>query len=414
MGTFRSAARWGTAAGLSAAMSRIDRSWLAQPTREVRCSQGPSYYGSYSGDRFGGGIGLRVGIEEREDKHTRLPGTGVVRVTTFTDTHERLKEWASQENWQRATEVHKAAYFTRTTNEIQERVLEHVRQHYCNASFVADKPVSMALFRLKDCEEFKNRCKQKQVLQLPLVVHGVFDEATEPCIVDFANKRLGGGWLSYGCVQEEILFIERPDFGAMCARSLLEMPDPTKEPIASPFSMEPNEAWVLRGAPRFAKIGWYGRAPKDALNKVKLLDPEDDRMTSPTVVAIDAIKASFEVYTREHLQLMLRKAYTGFVAVKEDELFGGEFEVSTGSWGCGAFFNSEPVMFAIQALAANAAGLRLIYHSLGDGRRLAPAFALLEDAMVRKLTIEEALDALAEQCSNDPAFRTKYRPKSSL
>ena len=101
------------------------------------------------------------------------------------------------------------------------------------------------------------------------------------------------------------------------------------------------------------------------------------------------------------------------MAVKEDKMLG-ELEVSTGSWGCGAFFNSEPVMFAIQALAANAAGVRLVYHTLGDGRRLAPAFELLEDAMVRKLTVAEALEALAERCAADPAFRTKYRPKSSL
>ncbi|CAE7031185.1 PARG [Symbiodinium sp. CCMP2592] len=372
----------------------------------VRCqdAQRASYYGSYSGDRFGGGIGQRVGIDEREEAHQPLPGTGVARIATFTETHERLQAWATAENWKRATEIHKAAYFTRTTNEIQESVLEHVRQHYCSASYVAEKPITMALFRLKDLEDFeKGRCK-RHIRQLPLVVQGVFDEATEPCIVDFANKRLGGGWLSYGCVQEEILFIERPDFGALCARSLLEMPDPSMEPLASPFSMEPNEAWVMRGAPRFAKIGWYGRAPKDALKRVLLLDPKEDQRSSPTVVAIDAIKASFEVYTLEHLKLMLQKAYTGFVAVKEDELFG-ETEVSTGSWGCGAFFNSEPVMFAIQALAANAAGVRLVYHTLGDGRRLAPAFELLEDAMLRKLTIAEALEALAERCAGDPAFR---------
>ena len=128
-----------------------------------------------------------------------------VRVATFTETHERLREWATAENWKHATEMHKSAYFTRTTNEIQESVLEHVRQHYCSTPYVAEKPITMALFRLTDTEEFeKNRCNRR-LQQLPMVVHGVFDEAVEPCIVDFANKRLGGGWLSYGCVQEEIL-----------------------------------------------------------------------------------------------------------------------------------------------------------------------------------------------------------------
>mmetsp|Transcript_3766 Transcript_3766/g.8789 ORF Transcript_3766/g.8789 Transcript_3766/m.8789 type:complete len:414 (+) Transcript_3766:27-1268(+) len=409
----KSLARW--AIGVSA-MSTLDKRWGPARQGWTRCSgDGPSYYGSYSSDRFNGGIGRRVGIDERQDSHVTLPSTGVARVAAFTETHEKLKSWATQENWKRATAIHKAAYFTRTTSEVQEQVLEHIRSHYCSRPYVADEPVIMALFRLKDVGEFERVCcSRAKVLELPLVVRGVFDEKRERCVVDFANKRLGGGWLSYGCVQEEILFIERPDFGAMCARSLLEMPDPTKEAIASPFSMEPNEAWVMRGAPQFAKLGWYGKAPKDAMDRVTLLDPEEDRKSAPTVVAMDAIKANFEVYTKEHLQMMLRKAYTAFVAVKEDPLVGGVTEVSTGSWGCGAFYNSEPVMFAIQTLAANAAGVRLVYHSLGDGRRLAPAFELLEEAMIRQLTVAQALDVLAERCAHDPQFRTKYRPKASL
>ena len=80
--------------------------------------------------------------------------------------------------------------------------------------YKADEPVVMALYRFEDRNEFEDRLNKMRVTKLPAVVHGVFDEKNERCIVDFANKRLGGGWLSYGCVQEEIMFIERPDFGA--------------------------------------------------------------------------------------------------------------------------------------------------------------------------------------------------------
>ena len=392
--------------GAAAISAAISRSGVAL------CSEdGVSYYGSYLNDRFGGGIGRRVGVDESR-KHP-LAGTGVVRVATFEESHERLRQWATKENWQRAAEIHKGAYFTRGTNEFQDSVLEHIRQHYCGTKYFAHEPVVMALYRCEDRSEVNKRL-QKRVNHLPAVVHGVFDEKNEKCVVDFANKRLGGGWLSYGGVQEEIMFFERPDFGAMCARSLLEMPDPRQEPLASPFSMEPNEAFILKGAPRYAKVSWYGRCPPDALQKVKLLDPEDDRRTSPTVVAMDAIKASFEIYKREHLEMMLIKAYTGFVAAKEDDVVGGLNVIATGSWGCGAFFNGEPVMFAIQTLAANAAGVSLTYHSLGDGRRLAPAFEFLEDTLVRKLTISEAFDLLVERCAKDPAFRTKFKPRSSM
>ena len=406
----RSVARLSAAAAL--ALSRGNLSDTSVPRLSL-CDGSKvskvSYYGSYLDDRFGGGIGHRVGVDESGKQP--LKGTGVVKVSTFSDTHEQLRTWATKENWQRATEIHKSAYFTRYTNEIQEAVLEHVRQHYEETQYKAKELVVMALYRFEDYNDFEDRFNKMRVRKLPAVVHGVFDEKNEKCIVDFANKRLGGGWLSYGCVQEEIMFIERPDFGAMCARSLLEMPDPRMEPLASPFSMKENEVWILKGAPRYAELGWYGRAPKDALKKVKLLNPEDDEKSSPTVIAMDAIKASFETYEREHLEMMLIKAYTGFVAAKEDH---AAVEVATGSWGCGAFYNGEPVMFAIQSLAANLAGVSLTYHSLGDGRRLAPAFQLLEEALVKKLTVKEALDLLVERCATDPAFRTKFKPRSAM
>ncbi|CAE8618400.1 unnamed protein product [Polarella glacialis] len=375
-------------------------------------SPSPSYYGSYSGDRFGGGIGRRVGVDE--SRRQALPGTGVARVALFSDSHERLRDWASSsERWREATRIHKAAYFTRTENLAQEAVVERVRQHYCDASaagYVARAPVQAALFRLEDEAVLQLLCDERKIQRLPAVVLGVFDERAERCVVDFANKRLGGGWLSYGMVQEEIMFLSRFDYGALCARSLLEMEDPTAEPLASPFSMHENEAWILRGGVSFAEIGWYGRTPADAMSRLKLLDPSADRDTAPTIVAIDAIKAGFEVYKKEHLWMMLIKAYTGFVAARADPDVGSSERIATGSWGCGAFYNNERVMFVVQTLAASLAGVELTHHILGDGRSLAAAFEFLEAAMLSRRSISQVLDDLAELCASDPAWKTKYRP----
>lgn len=372
--------------------------------------QKASYYGVYAGDRFGGGIGQRVGVDE-SDKHA-LSGTGIVRVKHFSETHGRLREWATEANWKEATRIHKAVYFTRSENLVQEAVLERIRQHYVSCLESLDHHrVEAALFRLEDVGMFETRMNQKVLTRIPTVVFGKFDEKHESCVVDFASERLGGGWLSYGMVQEEKMFIERFDFGALCARSLLEMPgDPLKEPLAQPFSMMENEAWILRGAPIFAEIPWYGRTPNDGLARVQLLNPVEDLDTMPTVVAIDAIKADFPVYRREHLVMMVMKAYTGFVAAKHDPDVGGCSQIATGSWGCGAFYNNECVMFVIQTLAASLADVELTHHVLGDGFRLAPAFAFLEDALVRKLPVSEVLDSLVQICASDPGWQTKCRP----
>jgi len=351
-----------------------------------------------------------VGISETHK--VPLPKMGVCRVTLFAETYENLSKWATDTNWKQATEIHKKAYFTRTENLVQEEVLQKIRQHYVECKhYVSSAPVQAALFRI-DCtrDEFRKRCDESRVMRIPGIKFGVFDESSERCIVDFANKRLGGGWLGYGMVQEEKMFIERFDYGALCARSLLEMPDPVANPHASPFSMHPDEAWILRGAPRFADVGWYGRTPADALSKLTLLNPVDDSKTAPAVVAIDAIKASFPVYEREHLEMMLIKAYTGFAAASNDPDVGGYKQIATGSWGCGAFYNNERVMFVVQALAANVAGVSLVHHVLGDGFRIAPALAFLEDCLVHKLTVGQALDALVERCASDEDWKSKWKP----
>jgi hypothetical protein len=349
-----------------------------------------------------------VGIDEAGAKP--LGQTGVVRVALFSETHERLRAWATKDNWRKATEIHKGAYFTRTENLVQEGVLEHIRQHFVDGckDYVARAPVEAALYRLGDEDVFRQRCRSALVTRLPAVVAGVFDEKREACVVDFANKRLGGGWMSYGMVQEEKMFIERFDYGALCARSLLDMPSPIEEPLASPFSMRQDEAWLLRGGPAFAEVKWYGRTPPDAMDKVVLLDPELDQEAAPTVVAIDAIKASFTKYDLKHLDMMVVKAYTGFVAARHDPDLGGQEQISTGSWGCGAFHNNERVMFVVQALAANAAGVSLVHHTLGDGLSLAPALAFLEECLLRRRSVEESLLALSELCAGDPEWSSKF------
>lgn len=398
-----------TCAGFASLKLRPSPTALCEDDKEV------SYYGSYRGDRFGGGTGRRLGIDESGKK--KLPGTGVSRVVLISETHGKLREWATEENWKKATAVHKAAYFTRSENLVQEEVLQRIRQHYTSTPEYLDSVrVDAALFRLEDPAEFHLRCDSRTVTRLPMVVLGKFDEKNERCVVDFANKRLGGGWLSYGMVQEEKMFIERFDYGALCARSLLEMEiDPVKEPVASPFSMHENEAWILRGGREYANLGWYGRTPRHAMDLVELVNPLDDADTVPTVIAIDAIKADFQRYNKKRLEKMLIKAYTGFIAANIDEDVGGQKLVATGSWGCGAFFNNECVMFVVQALAANLAGVNLTHHVLGDGRRLGEAFKFLEDVMLRKLTVSSALQELADLCESSPEkWTTKFKPRAKL
>jgi hypothetical protein len=113
---------------------------------------------------------------------------------------------------------------------------------------------------------------------------------------------------------------------------------------------------------------------------------------------------------------MATKAYAGFAAARHDPKVGGHETMATGHWGCGAFKNNEKVMFVVQSLAADLAGVRLRYHlppvelTGGRGVDLAPATAMLEEARAQKLSVREALERLEQRCATDEEWRTKWRP----
>jgi hypothetical protein len=78
-------------------------------------------------------------------------------------------------------------------------------------------------------------------------------------VVDFANKVIGGGVLSGGCVQEEIMFSKRPE--AMTACLLCETMYVLNRPLeicCNLFTMYKTECVMVYGARCFAETTGYG------------------------------------------------------------------------------------------------------------------------------------------------------------
>uniref|UniRef100_A0ACD5XB71 Uncharacterized protein n=1 Tax=Avena sativa TaxID=4498 RepID=A0ACD5XB71_AVESA len=185
------------------------------------------------------------------------------------------------------------------------------------------------------------------------------DEEQEALEVDFANKYLGGGALSRGCVQEEIRFMINPELIV----GMLFM-----------ASMEDNEAIEIVGAERFSQYMGYGssfRFVGDYLD-TKPLDALGRRKTR--IVAIDALDCPTKLqYETSGLLREVNKAFCGFLdqskhlfyvkpfqnsdtkdncpSVSSDDCIG----VSTGNWGCGAFGGNPEIKSMIQWLAASQA-----------------------------------------------------------
>ncbi|KAF8708758.1 hypothetical protein HU200_030145 [Digitaria exilis] len=185
------------------------------------------------------------------------------------------------------------------------------------------------------------------------------DEEQEALEIDFANRYLGGGALSRGCVQEEIRFMINPELIV----GMLFM-----------ACMEDNEAIEIVGAERFSQYMGYGssfRFVGDYLDN-KPIDSMGRRRTR--IVAIDALDCPTRLhYESSGLLREVNKAFCGFFDQSKFQLYAKLFQdsddknfspsissneyigVSTGNWGCGAFGGNPEIKSMIQWIAASQA-----------------------------------------------------------
>lgn len=167
--------------------------------------------------------------------------------------------------------------------------------------------------------------------------------------VDFANKFLGGGALTEGCVQEEIRFMICPEM--ILSRLFTE-------------ELANNECLIMTGAERFSNYEGYGREFR-WLSDHRDNSPFDSwRRHINSIVAIDAkVFGNFAAQlTERNLRRELNKAYCGFFTDNTDN----PSAVATGNWGCGAFGGDPYLKALLQLMAAAIAGRPVCYFTFDD------------------------------------------------
>jgi hypothetical protein len=219
---------------------------------------------------------------------------------------------------------------------------------------------------------------------------------SEHIYVDFANKQLGGAFLTYGYAQEEIIFYE---FIELFLAVWKELNDNT-------ITMEENEVIVMTKAKRIFKCNTYGRRGFET--KIKTLGNDENSLfthiplaqqTEVDFLAIDAIKKlpppkSPDYNYFDNLVHMFNKAYIGFKIAKEKH---NKKNIHTGEWGAGVFFNNPLIMYYLQVLAASAVGeLKLTYYIKDDNWYSDLANKFFEENIRHKLTISQHLQFLKE------------------
>ncbi|CAL8071541.1 unnamed protein product [Calicophoron daubneyi] len=173
--------------------------------------------------------------------------------------------------------------------------------------------------------------------------------------VDFANSFLGGGVLNTGCVQEEIMFVLRPELIAACLFT---------------ERLGEDETLIIEGAERYSSSSGYAETFQwtGDFNEADAHNERDEwGRWKTTVVAMDArhFHSNNAQFYPDCLLRELNKAYCGFT----DELAPGRklpSVVATGNWGCGAFRGNVYLKALLQMMACVQAGKSLAYFTFGD------------------------------------------------
>jgi len=211
------------------------------------------------------------------------------------------------------------------------------------------------------------------------VEEGVFEypapseSATVAWHLNFADPNLFVAYGSSLMAQDEIQVAEHPILGSMSEaltsmgkppRTVDERQRPTPVTITGvqrrcAIDTRPNPA---AGRPGGLYGNAFERAPSAHIRAAtKPLSPP----TTSNILAMAALPGGYGEYQREEIIYILSAAYAGFSAARQesDRMTSARSRtvIHTGYWGCGAFGGNRELMTILQALAAELAGVDVVF-----------------------------------------------------
>lgn len=184
--------------------------------------------------------------------------------------------------------------------------------------------------------------------------------------VDFANAIIGGAALSYGCVQEEIMFAECPEMN--CSRWLCPV-------------MRSEEAVLILRCEQFAKHAGYAHS---LVYQGPHRDADGDMLAS-AVIAVDALDFRSISSAVQFGEKGIRREFNKLCAALDacavaEAVYGVELPttICTGNWGCGVFRGDPELKALIQWLVFSIHGMKTRYCPFDN----APLLSRLRDMSI--------------------------------
>lgn len=233
------------------------------------------------------------------------------------------------------------------------------------------------------------------------------DATGSAAMVVFANDQFGGGVVApNGFAQEEKLLLETNlvskagEYTGLSRDPLYIQALQTHEFVGPGRNLYGNSRLGSRG-------NTIDRATITPANVSEYLQ----RLQTPRKVnilamaAIDMRRNGWREYTASNLKQMFETAYKAFQAHAEK---GGQV-VHSGAWGAGAFGNSENVTCVLQTLAAQAAGVQLIYH--GTQESYDSVIRFLRGPYITGRSYDTVFDSLSNYMQKGHSSSQFWRPQ---
>ncbi|XP_047986946.1 poly(ADP-ribose) glycohydrolase-like [Leguminivora glycinivorella] len=202
--------------------------------------------------------------------------------------------------------------------------------------------------------------------------------------MDFANKRLGGGVLRRGCVQEEIRFV-------ICPELLVSM--------LFTETLLPHEAVMIIGCERYSNHSGYSRTFRFEGDYRDVTPTDACRRRRVAVLAMDATPYrgdKYLQYTLSAINRELNKAWIGFSFYSDDSPGLQYPGIATGNWGCGAYGGFPQLKTLIQLMACAEARRPMAYYTFNDAGIRDEFVSIYDLLKEHKVTVAQLYQLIAQ------------------